>query len=279
MNITFSDGARAAAQRALQEALALGHEYVGPEHLLLGVVGDDTSLGCRALVSMGVTAEAVRAAVRSRTRPGAGPIDRSELPYTSLAKKAIEHAMAETRRLGQTWLDAGHVLQGLVMDARSPATQVLRSLGVERSRLDRALAALRADAGATSAEPVWFVELDASSAAPIYEQVIAQVEEAVATGRLATGERMPTVRDLAEELGTAPGTIARAYSELERRGVLETAGARGTYVARPSSKLTDTRRASQLEGLLRPVAIAGFHLGATADELRAALEAAMKGVL
>jgi DNA-binding transcriptional regulator YhcF (GntR family) len=86
------------------------------------------------------------------------------------------------------------------------------------------------------------------------------------------------VRQLADELDIAPGTVARAYSELERRGVVVTDGARGTRVAeRERPPAPD--RPETLTGLLRPVAVAAYHMGATAQELRAALERAMHGIL
>jgi GntR family transcriptional regulator len=87
------------------------------------------------------------------------------------------------------------------------------------------------------------------------------------------------VRRLAEELDIAPGTVARAYSELERLGVVVTEGARGTRVAKqPKTPLPEAERPETLEGLLRPVAVAAFHLGATGEELRDALDRAMHGI-
>jgi DNA-binding transcriptional regulator YhcF (GntR family) len=88
------------------------------------------------------------------------------------------------------------------------------------------------------------------------------------------------VRDLAAELGVAPGTVARAYSELESRGVVRTEGARGTSVA--ESRVGKRRRSNSpagLERLLRRTVVAAFHRGATAEDVRAALERAMKGIL
>jgi GntR family transcriptional regulator len=84
---------------------------------------------------------------------------------------------------------------------------------------------------------------------------------------------------LADELDIAPGTVARAYAELERLGVVVTEGARGTRVApRKPSTMSQVERPETLIGLLRPVAVAAFHLGASAQDLRAALEAAMKDI-
>lgn len=72
---------------------------------------------------------------------------------------------------------------------------------------------------------------DPASATPPFEQLRAQVAARVAAGDLAAGERLPTVRGLAEQLGLAPGTVARVYRELEADGVVETRGRAGTFVA------------------------------------------------
>jgi DNA-binding transcriptional regulator YhcF (GntR family) len=73
--------------------------------------------------------------------------------------------------------------------------------------------------------------VDPESATPPYEQVRMQVLEAVRKGKLTAGARLPTVRGLADELGLAPNTIARAYRELEKDQVIETRGRQGSFIA------------------------------------------------
>ncbi|MER7768957.1 GntR family transcriptional regulator [Kitasatospora sp. NPDC096140] len=75
------------------------------------------------------------------------------------------------------------------------------------------------------------LSVDTASATPPYEQIRAQIAERARTGELPTGLKLPTVRALAEELGLAAGTVARAYRELETDGVVETHGRRGTLIA------------------------------------------------
>src|SRR4029078_3444010 len=104
--------------------------------------------------------------------------------------------------------------------------------------------------------------IDDASDKSIYEQIIGQVQEGVATGALRPGDRLQPVRQLADELDIAPGTVARAYSELERLGVGVTEGARGTRIAERNDK-ANVDRLEQLVGLLRPIAVAAFHLGGT----------------
>ena len=76
------------------------------------------------------------------------------------------------------------------------------------------------------------ITLDPSSGVPFYRQIIRWIENAVLSGRLAPGERLPTIRSLAIELTMNPNTIAKAYAELELRGIVATQVGNGTYVAR-----------------------------------------------
>ncbi len=73
--------------------------------------------------------------------------------------------------------------------------------------------------------------IDAGSATPPYEQLRVQVRDAVTGGKLAAGAKLPTVRALADELGLAVNTVARAYRELETDGIIETRGRAGSFVA------------------------------------------------
>lgn len=101
------------------------------------------------------------------------------------------------------------------------------------------------------------LRIDLDSAIPHYEQIRAQVTAALATGALLPGDRMPTVRVLAADLGIAAGTIARAYRELEAAGLLTTRRRHGTVIAEP-------RRAHH-----RDIGIATLHLveAARTDDL------------
>ena len=74
------------------------------------------------------------------------------------------------------------------------------------------------------------IRLDSTSSAPPYEQIRSHVAEQVASGTLKPGDRLPTVRRLAEDLGVATNTVARAYRELEQSGVIETRGRAGSFV-------------------------------------------------
>ena len=82
----------------------------------------------------------------------------------------------------------------------------------------------------TSEETINFT-LDPANGTPIYRQIIQQIEYAILSGRMRPGDRLPTIRSLAVELKTNPNTIARAYNELEIRGILATQVGSGTFIS------------------------------------------------
>ena len=84
--------------------------------------------------------------------------------------------------------------------------------------------------GPPAGEPINFT-LDTTNGAPIYRQIIQQIEYAILSGRMRPGDQLPTIRSLAVELKTNPNTIARAYSELEIRGIVATQVGSGTYIS------------------------------------------------
>ncbi|MEU7977059.1 GntR family transcriptional regulator [Micromonospora sp. NPDC049081] len=119
------------------------------------------------------------------------------------------------------------------------------------------------------------IRINPSSAVPPFEQVRQQIAELIRWGVLAAGQRLPTVRQLAADLGLANGTVARAYQELEAAGLVVTRRAAGTRVASAAVLQPDAR----LEALTlraREFVIAGRLLGAGDDELTDALAAALK---
>lgn len=113
--------------------------------------------------------------------------------------------------------------------------------------------------------------IDPASAVPPFEQLRVQLLGQMQAGTLASGVRLPTVRQLASDLGIAPGTVARAYKELEASGAIETRGRAGTFVA--WSPDAGERRVQELAAQL--AAVAREHQ-VPADRVRAALDAALR---
>ena len=109
--------------------------------------------------------------------------------------------------------------------------------------------------------------VESSSRVPIYRQLVAQIREAVARGRLKAEERLPSVRDLSRQLVINPNTVARVYTELEREGILNTRPGLGVFVAQPKTDLTKRARKDRLVCLVDGLLTEAVHLGFTAEEL------------
>src|SRR5262245_19353338 len=113
--------------------------------------------------------------------------------------------------------------------------------------------------------------IESSSRTPIYRQLVAQIREAVARGRLKPDERLPSVRDLSRQLVINPNTVARVYTELERDGILNTRPGLGVFVAQPKTDLTKRARKDRLTCLVDELLTEAVHLGFTAEELMAVI--------
>ena len=104
-------------------------------------------------------------------------------------------------------------------------------------------------------------EIDGGSRLPIYQQLVRQVREGIARGDLKPGEQLPSVRQLSRDLVVNPNTVARAYTEMEREGLLANRPGRGVFVAEPRGELSEeARRRRLLEGVDRLLTEA-VHLG------------------
>ena len=109
--------------------------------------------------------------------------------------------------------------------------------------------------------------LDPTSGVPFYRQIIMQVEMAIADGRLSTGTQLPTVRGLAVNLQINPNTVARAYNELEIRGIVNTQQGTGTFISEKKIELTDQERDQILAGLVRSFLATASSYGFILDEV------------
>ena len=109
--------------------------------------------------------------------------------------------------------------------------------------------------------------VDARSATPIYDQIVTQVRFAIASGTLARGEALPSVRQLAVALRVNPNTVARAYRELESEGLVDTQQGRGTFVAQADRRLSPAARRSALAPAVERLVAEASALGLTPTEL------------
>jgi GntR family transcriptional regulator len=111
--------------------------------------------------------------------------------------------------------------------------------------------------------------ISTASRAPIYQQLAQQIREAIARGELQPEAGLPSVRQLSRELVVNPNTVARAYTELEREGLLVSRPGRGIYVAQPRNDLTRAARDRRLIEQLDRWLTEAVHLGYSAEEVRA----------
>ena len=127
----FTNRVRSALALAREEAARLRHEYVGTEHILLGLIREGEGVAMTVLGHFGVGLDDIRQNIEEQTKPGntkhrGGP----DLPYTSRAKKSLELAMAEARALDHSYVGTEHMLLGLLHDEKGLAGQVLIRVGV-----------------------------------------------------------------------------------------------------------------------------------------------------
>jgi GntR family transcriptional regulator len=111
------------------------------------------------------------------------------------------------------------------------------------------------------------LSLDPRGGVPFYRQIILQVEMAIADGRLKAGTQLPTVRGLAVDLQINPNTVARAYSELEIRGVVNTQQGTGTFISEQKITLSPAERREVLERVVQSLMSNAAQYGFSVDEI------------
>ena len=130
----FTDRARRVVVLAQEEARMLNHNYIGTEHLLLGLIHEGEGIAAKALESMGVTLSAVREQVQDIIGPGQ-QAPSGHIPFTPRAKKVLELSLREALQLGHNYIGTEHILLGLIRAGEGVASQVLSKLGAEPSRV------------------------------------------------------------------------------------------------------------------------------------------------
>src|SRR5918992_2949705 len=138
MNYNFTDRVRKVLAMAREEAIRLQHDYVGTEHILLGLIREGEGVAAAVLMNLNVDLEQIHERVEESVRKGKATIALGELPYTSRAKKVLEFAMAEARDLHHSYVGTEHVLLGLLREEKGIGAQVLMGAGLDlpRSRVE-----------------------------------------------------------------------------------------------------------------------------------------------
>lgn len=166
----FTEGARKLMGLARREAARLKHDYIGPEHMLLGLLRVDGSAAGEILVALDLTAARVAREVEAIVEPGDAPVkERKQFPFTPRAKRVLERALVESTAFGHDYVGTEHLLLALVLEEESIAGRALTRLGLrpdfvrkeirelvggevtreaERYRVAEQIAALRAETDA-----------------------------------------------------------------------------------------------------------------------------------
>src|SRR5215211_3327229 len=127
----FTDRARKVMQLANQEAQRFNHEYIGTEHILLGLVKEGSGVAASVLKNLDVDLRKIRMEVEKIVQAGPDMVTMGRLPHTPRAKKVIEYAIEEARNLNHNYVGTEHLLLGLLREMEGVAAQVLQNLGLK----------------------------------------------------------------------------------------------------------------------------------------------------
>jgi ATP-dependent Clp protease ATP-binding subunit ClpC len=127
----FTDRARKVMQLANQEAQRFNHEYIGTEHILLGLVKEGSGVAANVLKNLEVDLRKIRLEVEKLVQSGPEMVTVGKLPQTPRAKKVIEYSMEEARNLNHSYVGTEHILLGLLREQEGVAAQVLMNLGLK----------------------------------------------------------------------------------------------------------------------------------------------------
>ena len=130
----FTDRARRVVVLAQEEARMLGHNYIGTEHILLGLLHESEGVAAKTLESLGIRLEAVRQQVEEIIGQGQ-QAPSGHIPFTPRAKTVLQHSLREALELGHNYIGTEHILLGLIREGDGVAAQVLVKLGADLNRV------------------------------------------------------------------------------------------------------------------------------------------------
>jgi ATP-dependent Clp protease ATP-binding subunit ClpC len=131
----FTDRARRVVVLAQEEARMLNHNYIGTEHILLGLIHEGEGVAAKSLESLGISLEGVRSQVNEIIGQGQQAPSSGHIPFTPRAKKVLELSLREALQLGHNYIGTEHILLGLIREGEGVAAQVLVKLGAELTRV------------------------------------------------------------------------------------------------------------------------------------------------
>lgn len=131
MKDRFTERVRRVLQLARKEAQKLQHDYLGTEHVLLGLISEGEGVAAMVLANLGLDLDTVREAVEEAVAHGGGTITIGEIPFNQSAKRALNYAAEEASRLGHNYMGTEHLLLGLIREVKGTASKVLINLGLD----------------------------------------------------------------------------------------------------------------------------------------------------
>jgi ATP-dependent Clp protease ATP-binding subunit ClpC len=117
-----------------EESRRLGHNFVGTEQILIGLIGEETGIAAKVLKSMGVNLKDARIEVEKVVGRGSGFVA-LEIPFTPEAKRVLEFAQAESEELGHNYIGTEHLLFGLISESENQAVKVMKTFGVDLTKI------------------------------------------------------------------------------------------------------------------------------------------------
>lgn len=127
----FTDRARKVMGLSRQEAQRYRHDYIAPEHVLLGLVDESSGIASSALEKLDFDLKKIRETTEKLVSRGSSMVTMGQLPFTPGAKKVLEYSLEEATNLGHTYIGTEHLLLGLIRESEGIAAEVLRKLGVK----------------------------------------------------------------------------------------------------------------------------------------------------
>ncbi len=131
----FTERARKVILLAKDEARRFNHDYIGTEHILLGLIREGEGVAAAVLQKLGLSPDNIRLEVEKLVQPGPATVISGDIPFTPKAKKVIELAMDEARALGHNYIGTEHLLLGLIREGEGVASQVLLNLGLDLTKV------------------------------------------------------------------------------------------------------------------------------------------------
>lgn len=131
----FTERARKVIVLAKEEARRFNHDYIGTEHLLLGLIREGEGVAAAVLQKLGLSLESIRLEVEKLVQPGPATQIQGDVPFTPRSKKALELSAEEARALGHNYIGTEHLLLGLIREGEGVASQVLLNLGLDLGRV------------------------------------------------------------------------------------------------------------------------------------------------